>query len=72
VLEDAHRIWRQGTYYRLAGEEYEDISAYSKAENIANYVAEVLQGIADTFDVLDGNLLDNYNKLSSASGFVTD
>ena len=72
VLEDAHRIWRQGTYYRLAGEEYEDISAYSKAENIANYVTEVLQGIADTFDVMDGNLLDNYNKLSSASGFVTD
>jgi hypothetical protein len=72
VLEDAYRIWRKGTYYRIMAEEYADISAYSKAQSIAKYVTEILQGIADIFAVMDGNLLDYYNKLSVALDFNED
>lgn len=71
VLEDALRIWRQGTYYRLMKEKTIDFESSVKAATIEKYVREVLQGIKRIFGDMKGALSEHFDALIVAIEKVT-
>lgn len=67
VLEDALRIWRQGTYYRFMQEDSIDLELAMKAAAITRYVREVLQGIKRIFGDMKGALAEHFDVLVAAT-----
>lgn len=71
ILEDALRIWRKGTYYRLMEVNYPNLESVAKAEAINQYVWEVLQGIEETFENMQDNLACHFNALVSVTEYTS-
>lgn len=49
VLKNTKQIWRRGTYYRIASEEYKDALSKAKASSIKQYVRSITKGINQVF-----------------------
>lgn len=68
ILEDALRIWRQGTYYRFMQANHPNKESIFRAEAIKRYVQEILQGIALIFHNMPNDVSSHFGTLMSASG----
>ncbi len=49
VLKNTKQIWRRGTYYRRASEEYGDVFSKAKASSIKQYVRSITKYINQVF-----------------------
>ncbi len=72
VLEDATRVWRQGTYDRYLAENFPNTKSMHKSNTITEYVCEILQGINLIFDKMPDELTPMIECLSRWTGFIPE
>lgn len=63
VLNDAHRVWRRGTYARDAADRFNDKKAEYQAATINAYAVQIYYGIALIYKQLDRVLPEELNTL---------